>query len=221
MRLTGLKADSRGTPIARGRQCKTSKKGQEKSIGDDQIDSTYKIDSTPIFLHKKDWWNPRSPLNQSSKPCTVLQRPSRKETYVYGKFFPAYTGLFSCTEVFSSLLYTYASYVFDSFFFIKDRRGVGMTRDKKTYVQEKRSVYAKTDYSCTCLWAHIDICMHFSWWVLQHCTGFARLVWGRLRVHRAFVYSDYSCTCLWAHLDICTHNRQMIDHRSLVWGGYD
>jgi len=25
----------------------------------------------------------------------------------------------------------------------------------------------------------------FSWWVLQHCTGFARLVWGRLRVHRA------------------------------------
>jgi len=40
---------------------------------------------------------------------------------------------------------------------------------------------------------------HFSWWVLQHCTGFARLVWGRLRVHRAFVYSDwfvcYVCFC--------------------------
>ena len=39
----------------------------------------------------------------------------------------------------------------------------------------------------------------FSWWVLQHCTGFARLVWGRLRVHRAFVYSDwlvcYVCFC--------------------------
>ena len=39
----------------------------------------------------------------------------------------------------------------------------------------------------------------FSWWVLQHCTGFARLVWGRLRVHRAFVYSDwfvcYECFC--------------------------
>ena len=38
-----------------------------------------------------------------------------------------------------------------------------------------------------------------SWWVLQHCTGFARLVWGRLRVHRAFVYSDwfvcYVCFC--------------------------
>ena len=26
----------------------------------------------------------------------------------------------------------------------------------------------------------------FCWWVLQHCTGFARLIWGRLRVHRAF-----------------------------------
>ena len=31
----------------------------------------------------------------------------------------------------------------------------------------------------------------FSWWVLQQCTGFARLVWSRLRVHRAFVYSDW------------------------------
>ena len=35
-------------------------------------------------------------------------------------------------------------------------------------------------------------CAIFSRWVLQHCTGFARLVWGRLRVHRAFVYSDWS-----------------------------
>ena len=35
-------------------------------------------------------------------------------------------------------------------------------------------------------------------WVLQHCTGFARLVWGRLRVHRAFVYSD-SFVCDVAH----------------------
>jgi len=24
------------------------------------------------------------------------------------------------------------------------------------------------------------------WWVLQHCTGFARLGWGRLRVHPSF-----------------------------------
>jgi len=28
--------------------------------------------------------------------------------------------------------------------------------------------------------------IHFVWWVLQHCTGFARLVWGRLRVHLSF-----------------------------------
>jgi len=32
----------------------------------------------------------------------------------------------------------------------------------------------------------------FFWWVLQHCTGFARLVWGRLRLHRAFVYSKHT-----------------------------
>jgi len=32
---------------------------------------------------------------------------------------------------------------------------------------------------------------HFFWWVLQHCTGFARLVWGRLKVHRAFIYSNW------------------------------
>ena len=30
---------------------------------------------------------------------------------------------------------------------------------------------------------------HFCWCVLQHCTGFARLVWGRLRGPRAFIYS--------------------------------
>ena len=40
---------------------------------------------------------------------------------------------------------------------------------------------------------------HVPWGILQHCTGFARLVWGRLRVHRAFVYSDwfvcYVCFC--------------------------
>jgi len=31
MQLTRLKADSRGTPTARGRQCRMSKKGQEES----------------------------------------------------------------------------------------------------------------------------------------------------------------------------------------------
>ena len=41
---------------------------------------------------------------------------------------------------------------------------------------------------------------HFSWWVLQHCTGFARLVWGRLRVHRAFVYSDWFVCCVMCDL---------------------
>jgi len=37
---------------------------------------------------------------------------------------------------------------------------------------------------------------HVSWWVLQHCTGFARLVWGRRRVHRAFVYSHRDITSI-------------------------
>jgi len=36
----------------------------------------------------------------------------------------------------------------------------------------------------------------FFWWILQHCTGFARLVWGRLRVHRAFIYSDWFVCCV-------------------------
>jgi len=51
----------------------------------------------------------------------------------------------------------------------------------------------------SCVWhdwflrdmAHAWVWQHFFWWVLQHCTGFARLVWGRLRVHRAFIYSDW------------------------------
>jgi len=40
-------------------------------------------------------------------------------------------------------------------------------------------------------WCVVPVHSHCSWWVLQHCTGVARLVWGRLRVHRAFVYSDW------------------------------
>ena len=32
--------------------------------------------------------------------------------------------------------------------------------------------------------------MSHIWWALQHCTGFARLVWGRLRVHQAFIYAS-------------------------------
>ena len=33
----------------------------------------------------------------------------------------------------------------------------------------------------------------FFWWVLQHCTGFARLVWGRLRVHPSFYLFKSIC----------------------------
>jgi len=52
----------------------------------------------------------------------------------------------------------------------------------------------------------------FSWWVLQHCTGFARLVWGRLRVHRAFVYSD------WFVCNVYHRDSNMMYNESLwVW----
>jgi len=49
-------------------------------------------------------------------------------------------------------------------------------------------------------WCYSLLNTHFfTWWVLYHCTGFARLVCGRLRVHRAFVYSNwfvcYVCFC--------------------------
>jgi len=33
-------------------------------------------------------------------------------------------------------------------------------------------------------------------WYCSHCTGFARLVWGRLRVHRALVYSHWVSSIL-------------------------
>jgi len=41
------------------------------------------------------------------------------------------------------------------------------------------------------LWKYVFVCVYFFWWVLQHCTGFAGLVWGTLRVHRAFIYSNW------------------------------
>ena len=86
--------------------------------------------------------NPKSTSNQSSKPCTVLQYPSRK-------------------------VLTHSMSLCHSY--------------------EWRESWNATTAT------------HFSWWVLQHCTGFARLVWGRLRVHRVFVYSDwfvcYVCFC--------------------------
>jgi len=55
---------------------------------------------------------------------------------------------------------------------------------------------------CMRVWVHI-VCVSrrleirdlsassLFWWVLQHSTGFARLVWGRLRVHQAFIYSNW------------------------------
>ena len=67
-----------------------------------------------------------------------------------------------------------------------------------TYVHEWHGMYSCVCHECIC---KLDsaIAEGFSWWVLRHCTGFARLVWGRLRVHRAFVYSDwfvcYVCFC--------------------------
>ena len=79
-------------------------------------------------------------------------------------------------------------------------------------------------YIHMCIALYIHMCIYvcicdthfFFWWVLQHCTGFARLVWGRLRVHRAFIYSNWFvcsvCFCsllprltlLLSFLDICT-----------------
>jgi len=57
---------------------------------------------------------------------------------------------------------------------------------------------------------------HVSWWVLQHCTGFARLVWGRVRVHRAFVYSDWfvshTTRVLWLIIECSWHVN------ALLWG---
>jgi len=50
-------------------------------------------------------------------------------------------------------------------------------------VKRHREVHGKT--------RHRERCESLCWWVLQHCTGFARLVWGRLRVHWAFIYSDW------------------------------
>ena len=54
------------------------------------------------------------------------------------------------------------------------------------------------------------ICIFFFWWVLQHCTGFARLVWGRLRVHRAFVY-EICIILIWYASFLCDmHNLNVI-----------
>ena len=38
----------------------------------------------------------------------------------------------------------------------------------------------------TSILTYIYIQRTFCWWVLQHCTGFARLVWGRPRINPSF-----------------------------------
>jgi len=68
--------DSRGTPTARGRQCRMSKEGQEESEKREKRTKSHRT-------HKSIWINessvnPKSTSNQSSKPCTALQYPSRK-----------------------------------------------------------------------------------------------------------------------------------------------
>jgi len=55
------------------------------------------------------------------------------------------------------------------------------------------------------------------WWVLQHCTGFARLVWGRLRVHLSFHLfksSGVFCVFLFSsysgfHWEVCHSTRRI------------
>ena len=54
---------------------------------------------------------------------------------------------------------------------------------------DERQRVQETDTNCNARCREIWVL--FSRWVLQHCTGFARLVWGRLRVHRAFIYSNW------------------------------
>ena len=58
----------------------------------------------------------------------------------------------------------------------------------------------------------------FFWWVLLHCTGFARLG-GRLRVHQVFVCSDRRCgrlTWIWWVLHHCTGLARLVGGRLRV-----
>ena len=68
----------------------------------------------------------------------------------------------------------------------------------------------------TCAHVHyIYMCAymsHFFWWVLQHWTGFARLVWGRLRVHPSF----YLFRARALHIHVCIH----VSYQTSVYIGY-
>ena len=73
-------------------------------------------------------------------------------------------------------------------------------------------------YVCHILFTCVNL-FYFSWWVLQHCTGFARLVWGRLRVHRAFVYSDWFVCYVCDDSVICAPYPIRVNHscRCMGW----
>jgi len=65
------------TPTTRGRHCRMFRKGQEESRTGEKRTKTHRTHKS-IWINKSSV-NPKSTSNQSSKPCTVLQYPSRKE----------------------------------------------------------------------------------------------------------------------------------------------
>jgi len=109
-----------------------------------------------------------------------------------------------------------------------------------TYIHIRCCIYrmsARRMCDTSHTWAHlgtlglVGTAALYSWWVLQHCIGFdfTRLVWGRLRVHRAFIYSDWSvywfglcavsicarmCVCVW----ICPCPYVCMSRRAKEWG---
>jgi len=70
--------------------------------------------------------------------------------------------------------------------------------------RERRSLLSHTAQEDVSLVTHQSlvslspqpVLSHGSWWVLYHCTGFARLVWGRLRVHRLSRHTHTRVLCV-------------------------
>ena len=56
-----------------------------------------------------------------------------------------------------------------------------------THTHTHTHTHART-LTHACIHTRKGVCLaeYVFWWILQHCTGFARLVWGRLRVHLSF-----------------------------------
>jgi len=77
MRLTRLRADSRGTPTARVRQCRMSKE-RTRGEWDWGVENKNTHNTQKSIWINKSSVNPKSTSNQSSKPCTVLQYPWRR-----------------------------------------------------------------------------------------------------------------------------------------------